>query len=128
VKLVGRKLAKRAVGGCANLEGSLQAIVPDDGLAEDFGKLAGCVAAQNIELEQTVLRGDEPLREDEIVHIGGANVRNAVSVAVHRNRRGKTRDRERSVELRKRIVNSVADPVARVEERCRDEDDDEESC
>ena len=63
-----------------------------------------------------VLGSDEALGEDEIVKRGGADMGNAVSVALNGYWGSETWDGDGSVELRERVVQSLVDPVARGEE------------
>jgi hypothetical protein len=81
VKLVGREDGGGAVGGNAQGEGALEAVVGEERGAEDFGEAAGGVAAEGVHLPEAVLCGDEALSEDEVVERGGTDVRDAVVVA-----------------------------------------------
>ena len=92
VALIGGQDSDGAVGGGAQLEGALQAVVLQHGAAKDGGELAGGVAAQQIHLPQAVLGGDEALGKDKVVHGGGADVGHAAGVAFHRDRRGEAVD------------------------------------
>ena len=82
MELVWRELGDGAVGGGADLEGALEAIVGEERGAEDGGELAGGVTAEEVHLEEAVARGDEGLGEDEVVDGGGADVGNAVLVTL----------------------------------------------
>ena len=53
----------------------------DEALAEDFGDLPGDVAAGHVHLPEAVLGGDVALGGEEIVEVGGLDVRDAVLVA-----------------------------------------------
>jgi hypothetical protein len=117
VELVGGQDGDGAVGGGAQLQGALQAVVLQHGAAKNGGKLAGGVAAQQVHLPEAVLGGDESLGEDEVVHGGGVDVRHAACVAFHRDRRGKAVDGERAIELRQVLAHRIADEVASGEER-----------
>ena len=81
VELVWGELGDGAVGGGAELEEALLAIVLEEGGAEDFGELAGGVAAQRIHLKEAILRSDEALGEDEVVKGAGVERGKAVRVA-----------------------------------------------
>ncbi len=50
--------------------------------AEDLGEVAGGVAAEGVHLPEAVLRGDEALGDEEVVERGGADVGDAVGVAL----------------------------------------------
>ena len=67
MELAGVQGGDGTIGGCTDLEGALGAVVRDHGRAEDFGELAGGVAAEGVHLPETVLRGDEALGHDEVV-------------------------------------------------------------
>jgi hypothetical protein len=67
VELVGREGGSGPVGGGAELEGSLKAIVGEEGWAKDLGEGAGGVAAEGVQLPKTVLRSDEALGDEEVV-------------------------------------------------------------
>ena len=74
------------------------------------------MTTKSIHLPEPVLRGDEALGEDEIVKREGADVGNAVSVALNGYGGREARDGDGSVELRERVVQSLVDPVARGKE------------
>ena len=67
VELVWREHGDGAIGGGADLEVALEAVMSEEGEAEDFGELAGGVAADGVHLEEAVGCGDEGLGEDEVV-------------------------------------------------------------
>ena len=67
VELVGWEGGDGAVGGGADLEGALEAVVGEEAGAEDFGEGAGGVAAEGVHLPEAILCGDEALGEDEVV-------------------------------------------------------------
>ncbi|MGA2438264.1 MAG: hypothetical protein ABSF57_07100 [Acidobacteriaceae bacterium] len=119
--LIGGQNGEGSVGGGAQLEGALQTVVLQHGSAEDGGKQAGGMAAQQVHLPQAVPGGDVALGEDKVVHGGGADVRDAARVAGDCDRSGKTVDGERTVELRQVLAHGVADEVAPGEERGRGE-------
>jgi hypothetical protein len=54
VELVGREGGDGAVGGAAELEIALKAVVFDEGGAEDFCELASAVAAEGVHLEEAI--------------------------------------------------------------------------
>jgi len=123
VTLVGGQNGDGAFGGGAQLESTLQAVVIQQGAAEDGGELAGSVAAQQVHLPQTVSGCDVALHEDEVVHGVGVDVRDTASVAGNRDRRGETVDRERAIKLRQVLVHGAANELASGEERGGGEDD-----
>ena len=82
MELVGREGGEGAVGGDAELEGALEAVVDEEAGAKDFGESAGGVAPESVHLPEAVLRGDEALSEDEVVERGGAEMGDAVRVAL----------------------------------------------
>ena len=125
VELVGGELGDGAVGGGADLEGALHAVVGEDGGAEDFGEVAGGVAAEEIHLEEAVAGDGEGLGEDEVVEGGGLDVRDAVGVAGDGDGGGEAGDGEGAVELGEGGAGGGADPVARAEP-CGDGDDEGE--
>jgi len=67
VELVGWEGGDGAVGGGAELEGSLEAVVGEERWAEDLGEGAGGVAAEGVHLPESVLCGDETLGDEEVV-------------------------------------------------------------
>ncbi len=112
MELIGWECGEGAVGGGAELEGALEAVVGEEGWAEDLGEGAGGVATESIHLPEAVLRGDEALGEEEVVERGGADVGNAVGVALDGDGCGEAGDGDGSVELRERVVQGLVDPVA----------------
>ncbi len=62
--LVGWEGGVGAVGGLADLEGALEAVVGDHALAKDLGHVAGDEAAKGVHLPEAVLRGDVALGDD----------------------------------------------------------------
>ncbi len=65
----------------AHLEQALNAVVVDETFAEDFGDLSGDVAPGHVHLPETVLGGDVALGGEEVVEIGGLDMRDSVLVA-----------------------------------------------
>ena len=108
MELVGRKNGDGTVGGVAELQGALRAVVLDEAGAEDFGEVTGSVAAESVHLPETVLRGDEALREEQVVEASGLDGGDAVVVARDRNRAGEAGDVECTVDLRQCGAHSVA--------------------
>ncbi len=53
------------------------------GLAEHLGQTTGGGTTVEVHLPKAVLRGDVPLKEEEIVFVRGEDVRNAVAIAEH---------------------------------------------
>ena len=125
VKLVGWESGDGAVGGDTKLEGALQPVVNDKAGAEDFGESAGCVSAESVHLPEAVLGGDEALGEEEVVERGGADVRDAVGVAVDGDGSGEAGDVDGTVELGEGVVQGLTEPVAGGEEADDGDEDDE---
>ena len=94
MELVGGEDGDGAVGGGADLQGALEAVVLDEGGAEDLGELAGGVAAEGVHLPEAVLRGDEALGEEEVVEVGGVDGGDAVGVALDGDGGGEAGDGE----------------------------------
>jgi hypothetical protein len=124
VELIGGEGGDGAVGGGSDEEGSLEAVVRDEGGAEDFGEGAGGVAAEGVHLPEAVLCGDEALGEEEVVEVGGAEVGDAVGVALDGDGSRETGDRDGAVESRKGVLHRVAEPLAGDDKA----DDSEENC
>jgi hypothetical protein len=114
--LVGWEDGDGAVNGGSDLEGALQTVVGDHAGAENFGHIAGDVAAKGVHLPKTVLGGDVALGDDEVVERGGADVGNALGVALNGDRSREAGDRKGAVELGKRVVHGLAGPMASGEE------------
>ena len=128
MQLVLRQGGDGAVGGGAELQRALQLVVRELRGAEDFSQRAGGVAAQDVHLEQPVLRDDEALREDEVVGRGGSDGGDAACIALDRNGLGKAGDGERAIDLRQRLRYRRTHPVAGVEDSrsgCQDEQHDQ---
>jgi hypothetical protein len=124
VKLVGWEGGDGAVGGDAKLESALEAVVDEEAGAEDLGESAGCVTAEGVHLPEAILCGDEALGEEEVVERGGADVGDAVDVALDGDGSGEARDVNGTVELGEGVVHGLTEPVAGCDEACdRDEDD-----
>jgi len=115
VELVGREGCEGSVGGVAQFESALEAVVGEEGWAEDLGESSCGVAAEGIHLPETVLRGDEALGEEEIVERGCADVWDAVCVALDSDRGGEGGKGDGAVELREGVVEGLVEPVARDE-------------
>jgi hypothetical protein len=97
--LVGGEGGDGAVGGGSDEEGALEAIVGEKAGAEDLGEGAGGVAAKGVHLPEAVLCGDEALGEEEVVECGGAEVGDAVGVALDGDGSGEAGDGDGAVEL-----------------------------
>jgi hypothetical protein len=67
MELIGGEGGDGAVGGGSDEKGALEAVVSEEGGAEDFGEGAGGVAAKGVHLPETVLCGDEALGDEEVV-------------------------------------------------------------
>jgi len=98
VELVGGEGGYGAVGGGAELEDALFAIVLDERGAEDFGEGAGAVAAEGVHLEEAVGGSDVALGEEQVVEIGGVDGGNVLRVAGDGDGRGEARDGDAAVE------------------------------
>jgi hypothetical protein len=125
MELVGRESGEGAVGGDAELEGTLEAVVDEEAGAKDLGESAGGVAAKSIHLPEAILRGDEALGEDEVVERGGAEVRDAVRVALDGDGGGEAGDGEGTVELGEGVAHGLTQPVTRDQGADDDDEDDE---
>ena len=93
--------------------------------AENFGKSASGVAAESIHLPETILRSHEALGEEEVVERGGANVGDAVGVALDGDGGGEAWDRDGTVQLWERVLYALAEPVVG-DEGANDNDEDHE--
>jgi len=93
--------------------------VPDQLAAENRGKLARGVAAQELHLPQAVLRRHIPLRKHQVLDRAGVDVRDAARVALHRHRRTKAIDRQRAVELWQRLAHGLLGIVASANQSSR---------
>ena len=98
VELVGGKDGDGAVGGGAELEDALLAVVLDERGAEDLGEGAGPVAAEGVHLEEAVGGSDVALGEEQVVEIGGVDGGNALRVAGDGDGGGETGDGDVTVE------------------------------
>jgi len=125
VELISRKGGEGAVGGGADEEGALEAVVSEEAGAEDLGEGAGGVAAEGVHLPETILRGDEALGEDEVVERGGADMGDAMGVALDGDGSGEAGDGKGTVELGEGVVHGLAEPVARGDEADDGEENDE---
>ncbi len=88
----------------------------DEAGAEDFGEVAGGVAAESVHLPEAVLRGDEALGEEEVVERGGVDVGDAVGVALDGDGSGEAGDGDGAVELREGVAHGLTNPVPREDE------------
>ena len=123
-ELLGWEDGEGAVGGGADLEGALEAVVGEHGGAEDLGHVAGDEAAEGVHLPEAVLRGDVALGDDEVVEGGGVDVGDAVGIALDGDGSGEAGDGECAVKLREGVAQGLVRPVACGEEGyCGDEDD-----
>ena len=98
VELVGGKGGDGAVGGGAELEDALLAVVVDEGGAEDLGEGAGGVAAESVHLQEAVGGGDVALGEEEVVEVGGVDGGDVLRVAGDGDGRGEAGDGDAAVE------------------------------
>jgi hypothetical protein len=112
MELIGGESGDGAVGGGSDEEGALEAVVSEEAGAEDFGEGAGGVAAEGVHLPEPILRGDEALGEDEVVERGGADVGDAVGVALDDDGSGEPGDGDGTVQLGEGVAHGLAEPVA----------------
>ena len=103
----GQPLRRRAHG-----QHPLHAVVLHQLRAQNLRRLAACHAASHIHLPEPVLRGHIALGKEQIVEIGRLNVRDAMLVSPHHDRRGQARRRNAAVELRQRGAHLVLQPHA----------------
>jgi hypothetical protein len=122
MKLGWVKNCNSSISGCAELEDSLGAVGGDEAGAEDFGECAGGVSAKGFHLPEAVLRGDEALRDDEVVDGGGVDVGDAVTIALDGDGRGEAGDGNVAIELRKGVAHHAMSPTACAEESYDEED------
>ena len=80
------------------------------------------MAAQDVHLPEPVLRGDEALRDQQVVEAGGTDVGHSLGIALDRDRRGESGDGEVAVQLRQRVAHGLVGPEARGEEGGQRED------
>jgi len=125
MELIGGDGGDGVVGGGADEEGALEAVVSEEAGAEDLGEGAGGVAAEGVHLPEAVLCGDEALGEEEVVERGGAEVGDAVGVALDGDGSGEAGDGEPAVELGEGVLHGLAEPVAGGEEADDGEENDE---
>jgi hypothetical protein len=125
VELLGGKRGDGSVGGSAKLQGALNAVVLEEAGSDDLSEFAGGVATEEVHLEETVLRGDEALGDDEVVERGSADVGDAVSVTLNGDRSREARKGECAVDLGKRGDEAVVNVAAKGEEAgdAKDEED-----
>ena len=83
------------------------------------------MAAEGVHLPEAVLRGDEALGEDEVVERGGAEVGDAVGVALDGDGSGEAGNGDGAVELGEGVVHGLAEPVAGGDEADDGEEDDQ---
>jgi hypothetical protein len=110
------------VSGGAKLQNSLDAVVFEERGTKDLGELTGGMPSEEVHLEETVLSGNEALREDEVIKRGGADMRNAVDITLDGDGSRKALDDERAIRLRKRSDEHMANVAAGGEE-CGEADD-----
>jgi len=125
VELLGGQGGDGAVGGGAKLKGALDAVVLEEAGAGDFGKLACSVTAEEVHLEETILRGDKALGDDEVIERGGSNVGDAMGIALNGDGSGETRQGKCAVYLRERGDKGVVDIAAKSNEAGDPEDEED---
>lgn len=126
VELVGGELSEDTVGGRAEGEGALEAIVGDEAGAEDLGELAGGMAAEGVHLEETIPGGGEALGEEEIVEGVGVDRRDAAGVARDGDGGGEAGGDEGAGELREISAGGGVKPEAGNDDGGRGEEEDGE--
>ena len=124
MELVGWESGDGAVGGGADEEGTLEAVVSDEAGTEDLGEAAGGVTSEGVHLPEAILCGDEALGEEEVVERGGAEVGDTVGVALYGDGSGEAGDGDGAIQLGQGVAHGLAEPVAGGE----DADDGEEDC
>ena len=102
----------------------------DDALAEDFGDLSGDVAAGHVHLPEAVLGGDVALGREEVVEVGGLDVRDAVLIAADGDLGREAGKLDRAVDLRQGGADGVLEPEGAAADGCSGEQDkdDEDPC
>ena len=98
VKLVGGKGGGGSVGGGAELEDALLAVVLDEGGTKDLGEGSGAVAAESVHLEEAVGGGDVALGEEQVIEVGGVDGGDVLRVAGDGDGSGEAGDRDAAVE------------------------------
>ena len=118
------------LGFGAHFEQTLDAVVGDEAFAEDFGDFSGDVAAGHVHLPEAVLGGDVALGGEEVVEVGGLDVRDAVLIAADGDLGGEARNLYRSVDLGQGGADGVLEPErSAADGRGSEQDeDDEEPC
>ena len=128
MELIGWELGHGAIGGGAELQNSLHAIVREEAGAEDLGEVASCVTAERVHLKEAIAGGDEALCEDEVIDRSGLDGGDAVGVACDGDGGAKARDGEAAVEPWERVVHDMAHPDPGAdesgEEDCAEDEED----
>src|SRR6185437_16107016 len=99
-----------ALGGFPDEQYALHAVVLYVGGPEYFRHVSGGHAAGHVHLPESVLRGDVALRDEEVIEIGGLNVRHSVAVAAHRYGGVQAMQLKLAVKLWKRCAHVVFQP------------------
>jgi hypothetical protein len=123
MELLSWKRGDSAVGSGAELEDALSAVVFDESVTEDLCEFTGGVSAKKVHLEEAVLRGDETLGEYKVVQRRGADVGDAMCIALNGHRSREAGERKGSVDLRQCGYQEVVNVAASGEEAGDAEDD-----
>jgi len=91
--------------------------MPNEVWTEDLCQLTGCMPAHGIHLPEAILRGHVALGEDEVIHIGGPDVGDTVSITGYCDRSRETGDCDRAIELRESVSHGLPYPIATGKER-----------
>jgi hypothetical protein len=125
VKLLGGESGDGAVSCGAKLKSALNAVVLKEASAGDLSELACSVTAEEIHLEESVLSSDEALSDDEVVEGRGADVGDAVGIALDGDGSREAGDCKCAVDLRQLGDESVVNVAAKGEESGDAEDEED---
>jgi hypothetical protein len=125
MELIGWESGDDVISSGAKLENALRAVVGDHAGPEDLGEFASGMTAESVQLPEAVLRGDKALRKHEVIERRGADVGDAMPIALYGDRSGEAGEREGAVQLGKGLGEGLADPVTAYKET-RDAEDDRE--
>ena len=111
----------------AHLEQTLDAIVGDETLAEDFGDFSGDVAARHVHLPEAVLGGDVALGGEEVVEVDGLDVRDSMLIAADGDLGRKAGYLNGTVDLGQGSADGVLEPECSATDcSCGEQDEDDE--
>lgn len=112
-----------AVCSGAKLKIALNAIVLNKRRPQNFGKLAGGMASKKVHLEESILRGDEALGEDEIIEGCCPDMGHTVHIPLNGDRGGESLHGESTIDLWKRCLENVLHVAAGGEKGGQTEDE-----